>query len=32
MSTADGPFPMETTYEWAEAASGRDADDPPKPW
>jgi uncharacterized membrane protein len=22
MSTADGPFPMETTYSWAEAATG----------
>src|SRR4051795_646602 len=22
MSTADGPFPMETTYTWADAASG----------
>jgi uncharacterized protein YndB with AHSA1/START domain len=22
MSTADGPFPMETTYGWAEAATG----------
>ena len=22
MSTADGPFPMETTYIWADAASG----------
>jgi uncharacterized protein YndB with AHSA1/START domain len=22
MSTADGPFPMETTYEWAESAGG----------
>lgn len=22
MSTADGPFPMETTYRWADAASG----------
>ena len=23
MSTADGPFPMETTYTWAETAPGR---------
>ena len=23
MSTADGPFPMETTYDWAAAAAGR---------
>jgi uncharacterized membrane protein len=23
MSTADGPFPMETTYVWTEAAAGR---------
>jgi uncharacterized membrane protein len=23
MSTADGPFPMETTYTWADADSGR---------
>jgi hypothetical protein len=22
MSTADGPFPMETTYEWADAEGG----------
>jgi uncharacterized protein YndB with AHSA1/START domain len=22
MSTADGPFPMETTYTWAESATG----------
>src|SRR5580765_3915419 len=22
MSTAQGPFPMETTYEWADAPSG----------
>jgi uncharacterized membrane protein len=22
MSTADGPFPMETTYEWADAPGG----------
>jgi hypothetical protein len=22
-STADGPFPMETTYVWTEAAAGR---------
>ena len=22
MSTADGPFPMETTYEWSDAAGG----------
>jgi hypothetical protein len=22
MSTADGPFPMETTYSWADTASG----------
>jgi hypothetical protein len=22
MSTADGPFPMETTYEWADRAGG----------
>ena len=22
MSTADGPFPMETTYEWEETATG----------
>ena len=22
MSTAEGPFPMETTYEWADSASG----------
>src|SRR3990172_5314571 len=22
MSTADGPFPMETTYSWAEAETG----------
>jgi len=22
MSTVDGPFPMETTYSWAEAATG----------
>lgn len=22
MSTADGPFPMETTYTWAEASGG----------
>jgi len=23
MSTSEGPFPMETTYTWAESASGR---------
>jgi hypothetical protein len=23
MSTAEGPFPMETTYTWVDAASGR---------
>jgi len=22
MSTAEGPFPMETTYTWADAAGG----------
>ena len=22
MGTADGPFPMQTTYEWADAKSG----------
>jgi hypothetical protein len=22
MSTADGPFPMETTYAWSDAAGG----------
>ncbi len=28
MSTAEGPFPMRTTYTWAESSTGWDPDDP----
>ena len=28
MSTAEGPFPMQTTYTWQDTASGGDPDDP----
>ncbi len=31
MSTAEGPFPMETTYTWADAPGGATTDDSPQP-
>ena len=31
MSTSEGPFPMETTYTWADGPAGRDPHDAPEP-